>query len=149
MGMDVGSHREVAELSDTLFQAPVARYEEGFVINKYGTEERAQGKLSLRAAERMGFEASDGDEMVLRMLESGRSPEYYETYDAALVVEELTDNEREEIPAWGADPIMLEKIPDGFEYGKNYDFTVIHANTGQYIFSPSEIKMSEVQNDFQ
>jgi len=140
MGMDVESPREVAALSNTLFQAPIARYEEdGVVVNKYGKEDKAEGKMSLKAARKIGLEASDGDEMVLRLLESGGSPEHYDTHDAALVVEELTEAEREAIPQWSADPIMLEEIPDGLDYGKNYDFTVIHANTGDYILSSSEI----------
>lgn len=74
------------------------------------------------------------------MLESGRSPEHVDTYDPVLNVKGLTKTEKELIPTSKSDTIMLDKAPDGLRYGKNYDFTVIHAGSEKYILSPKEFK---------
>jgi hypothetical protein len=144
MGMDVGRPEEVAVLSDTLYRAPVVRFEENnFLVNKYGTGQEAKGKISLRAAkELLGNDIEKGDEFVVRLLESGGSPETIDTYDAYLEVNELSGKVRKAIPEHQRDPIMLEEIPDGFEYGKNYDFAVIHRGS-EHILDPRSVKRSE------
>ncbi|MFB6099953.1 MAG: hypothetical protein ABEK16_01650 [Candidatus Nanohalobium sp.] len=140
MGMDVGSPEEVAEISDSLFRAPVARYEEdSFIVNNPGSGQEAEGRVSLRAARRMlGGAVDEGDEIVVRMVEAGRSPEYADTYDAALEVDQLSEEVRDAIPKHAADPFMLEEIPDGFQYGSNYDFTVIDSGSNEYVLGDTE-----------
>jgi hypothetical protein len=66
----------------------------------------------------------DGDNLAVRMLESGASPEAAETYDAVFDVKNLSLEERRSIPNSYADPFFVEKAPETFDYARNYDFVL-------------------------
>lgn len=148
MGMDIGRPEEVREISSTLFRAPVARYEdESFLVNTYGGSQEPEGRLSLRAARKLlGPVVQEGEELVVRMLEAGASAENTDTYDATLEVQRLSDVEKQAIPSGRADPLMLEEIPHGMGYGKNYDFTIISYGDDYLVAGPDDIEYLDESN---
>ncbi|QGA80090.1 hypothetical protein LC1Nh_0185 [Candidatus Nanohalobium constans] len=148
MGLEAGHPDDLATISDSLLRAPVVRYNEnGYLVRTPGSGQKAEGKISLAAARKvLGANVSEEDEVVVRLLEAGSSPESAETYDATLEVYQLPDNQRESIPDSIEDPLMIQKTPDGFECGKNYDFTVLHHGSGEYIVAdPESIKRTSIE----
>ena len=143
MGLGVRHQNNLNSVSDTLLRAPVAKYNRDSykVESDFGFD--GKGKITLMAAQKiLGQEILDGEDLIVRMLEHNSNPEVEKTFDTHLKVEKIPEEYRTNINPGYADPIMMQQVPDQMEIGKEYDFTVIHYGSDEFILSDSNTQVS-------